>query len=175
MHTHILDMRVHTHKYMQSLHKNFVYFVFFPLYILKFNNLVWVVIESLEVNLLNSRTTISYSYNNIHSDLWQITQMTDINKKIMDNLGYGIKSVSFFKLIWDRQRERERTIDLLFHLFMHSLVSSYVPWPGIKPTTLVYQNNALTNWATKPGPVSLFRRKLHLTLDDVYTVLLSYL
>ena len=69
MHTHILDMHVHTHKYMQSLHKNFVYFVFFPLYILKFNNLVWVVIESLEVNLLNSRTTISYSYNNIHSDL----------------------------------------------------------------------------------------------------------
>ena len=32
---------------------------------------------------------------------------------------------------------------------MHSLVDSYVPWPGIEPATLAYQDNTLTNWATQ--------------------------
>ena len=42
----------------------------------------------------------------------------------------------------DRGRERERkwNVDLLFHLFMHSLVDSYVPWPRIEHTNLVYLN-----------------------------------
>ena len=44
-------------------------------------------------------------------------------------------------------------MDLLFHFLMLSLVEScYVPWPGIEPTTLAYQGDALTNWATQPGP-----------------------
>ena len=28
----------------------------------------------------------------------------------------------------------------------------HVPWSGIEPSTLVYQDDALTNWATWPGP-----------------------
>ena len=28
-----------------------------------------------------------------------------------------------------------------------------MPWLGIEPTTLAYQDNALTNWATQPGPL----------------------
>ena len=28
----------------------------------------------------------------------------------------------------------------------------YVPWPGIESTTMAYQVDALTTWATRPGP-----------------------
>ena len=58
-----------------------------------------------------------------------------------------------------RERERERERDFLFHLFMHSLVYS---WSGIEPTILVYQDDALTNWATQPGPVLPVFLLLHL-------------
>lgn len=47
--------------------------------------------------------------------------------------------------------ERERNIDLLFYLVMHSLGASCMyPDPDweIKPTTLAYGDGALTRWAT---------------------------
>ena len=48
----------------------------------------------------------------------------------------------------------------LFHLFMHSLVASCkcLDW-GSTPTILVYQEAALTNWTTRPGPPFLFEQK----------------
>lgn len=49
--------------------------------------------------------------------------------------------VFFFQLVLERGRE-ERNIDLLFHSYMHLL---YIPCLGIKPETLAYQDNALTN------------------------------
>ena len=32
----------------------------------------------------------------------------------------------------------------------------YVPWPGIKPTTLVYLDSALTNFDTRSGLFTVF-------------------
>ena len=44
-------------------------------------------------------------------------------------------------------RDTQTDIDLLFHLFMHSLVASYMcpEWKLYIPITLVYQADALTN------------------------------
>ena len=51
-----------------------------------------------------------------------------------------------------RERERERDIDVLLHLFVHSLAASCVcpDWglrsqPGIEPTALAYKDDALAN------------------------------
>ena len=47
-----------------------------------------------------------------------------------------------------KRREAKQSIDLLFHLFMHSLVDSLMclDWTSNqKPKTLVYQDNTLTN------------------------------
>ena len=52
-------------------------------------------------------------------------------------------------------REGEGNINLLFHLFMHSLVNSCLCLIGVKPTALEYGDNALTNWSTQPGWLSL--------------------
>lgn len=51
-------------------------------------------------------------------------------------------------------REGERNIDLLLHLLMHRFFC--VPWPGIRPSTLVYLGDALTDWAAWPGLIHLF-------------------
>ena len=32
----------------------------------------------------------------------------------------------------------------------------YLPWPKVKPTTLVYWDNSLTNWAIWPGLDNIF-------------------
>ena len=54
-------------------------------------------------------------------------------------------------LEWQRRWEREK------HWFVVSLIYAfigwflYMPWPGIEPTTLEYQDDAPTNWATQPG------------------------
>ena len=58
---------------------------------------------------------------------------------------------TFYLLILERGREKEK------HQFVVPLISVfincflYVPWLGIKSATLAYQNDALTNWATWPG------------------------
>ena len=53
-----------------------------------------------------------------------------------------------------RKREREREIDLLFHLFMHLLVDFlYVPWSGIEPATLAYWTTLLPTELPSWGPV----------------------
>ena len=57
----------------------------------------------------------------------------------------------------ERQRERETERELLFHLFVHLLVDSHMcPGWWIEPTTLVYQDNAVNNWATQPGALKHF-------------------
>ena len=58
---------------------------------------------------------------------------------------------------WVGGKGRGRSTDLLFYLFMYSWVDSFLfPEPGIEPTTLVYQDNALSDGATRPGQESLF-------------------
>ena len=52
------------------------------------------------------------------------------------------------------EKEKERNIDLLFHLFMHSLTASCMFQLEIEPTTLAHRDDAPTNWATWPGPPS---------------------
>ena len=59
----------------------------------------------------------------------------------------------FFKFFnWcERERERERETEL-FRLVMHLLVNSHMcpDWDGTHNHHLVYQDNTLTKWATKP-------------------------
>ena len=47
------------------------------------------------------------------------------------------------------RRGRKRDMDFLFHLFIHSFIGWFlcVPWPGIKPATLIYWDDALSDWA----------------------------
>lgn len=49
--------------------------------------------------------------------------------------------VLIFFPIGFRKRKGERNIDLLFHLYMHLFMCP----DGIKPETLAYQDNSLTN------------------------------
>ena len=54
--------------------------------------------------------------------------------------------------------EREEGRETNKHQFVFPLIYAlidcflYVSWPGIELTTLVYKNNALSNWAIWPGP-----------------------
>lgn len=50
----------------------------------------------------------------------------------------------FLKLIWEREKEREGEINLLFHLLIHWLMLGCAL---IEPTTSMYWVNALTSWA----------------------------
>ena len=57
-----------------------------------------------------------------------------------------------------RERQRDTHTELLFLLFMYSMVDScflYVLWPGTEPPTLAYQNDTLANWAIQPGARNL--------------------
>ena len=45
--------------------------------------------------------------------------------------------------------ERERFVIPLIYAFIGCFW--HVLWPGIEPTTLAYQDDTLTNWATQPG------------------------
>ena len=60
--------------------------------------------------------------------------------------------VFFVKFILEAEREREGEVDLLFHLVVHSLVSSWIcSWQDIKPATSAYRDYAVTNRATRLG------------------------
>ena len=65
----------------------------------------------------------------------------------------------FFICWWERERggerERNRNIDLLLCPSIHSRVDSYAHWPGMEPTTLVYQDDTVTHWAARPGLYSV--------------------
>ena len=52
----------------------------------------------------------------------------------------------------DRERERETSICCSTYLCIHWLIL-ICPLTGTEPTTLVYQDNAPTNWTTRPGCV----------------------
>ena len=63
-------------------------------------------------------------------------------------------SIFIYFLLLILEGGRERTLDLLSHLFMHSLVDSRVcPEQGSNPRPwhIEATGNALTNWATQPG------------------------
>lgn len=53
--------------------------------------------------------------------------------------------IDFFFL----ENEKHLSVVPLIHAFLGWLL--YVPWPGIKPSTLAYVDDTLTNWATSPG------------------------
>ena len=58
-----------------------------------------------------------------------------------------IMEVCFF-LNWYYREEHQFVVPLIYAFFGWFL---YMPWPGIKPTTLAYRDDALTNGATRPG------------------------
>ena len=62
------------------------------------------------------------------------------------------QDLSFF--YWEEGRERDQFVVPLMHAFIGCFLS--VPWPEIKLATLVYQDNALTNWAAWPGSLGSF-------------------
>ena len=71
-----------------------------------------------------------------------------------------IKQFSVFLFLkstyrFERLREKYRFVVLLFHSFIGCFL--YVPWPRIKPATLAYWDDALTNWTTQPGHKNLLR------------------
>ena len=53
-----------------------------------------------------------------------------------------------FLFIDFRERENHRSVVLLFYAFIGCFL--YVPRLGIKPTTLMHQDNAVTKWITLP-------------------------
>ena len=73
---------------------------------------------------------------------------------------------------WFSFREREEGREkhrFVFHLCMHLCIHwcfSYVPWPGTKPATVGYQDDALTNWAAWPGLKGHFFRS---RMDSIRT------
>ena len=56
-------------------------------------------------------------------------------------------------------RGRHQCIVLLIYEFIDWFL--YVPWQRIKPATLAYWNDALTNWAIWPGPLNCFKSLNH--------------
>ena len=56
----------------------------------------------------------------------------------------------------DLQRERERTVNSLIPL-IYTFIGwfLYGPWPGIKPATLEYPDDVLTNWPIPAGHQTL--------------------
>ena len=65
----------------------------------------------------------------------------------------------FSLLLIFREREEERREggarkEHQFVPLIYACISwfLYVPWPGIKPATLLYWDDALTTWATQLGP-----------------------
>ena len=70
----------------------------------------------------------------------------------------------FYWLIWEKERDHRFVVPLIY-AFIGWLL--YVPWLGIEPATLVYSDNALTNWTERsswrglslgPCPVSALPR-----------------
>ena len=49
----------------------------------------------------------------------------------------------------DKEREKHQFVVPLIYAFIGWYL--YVPWPVIQPATLVYWDNALTDWDTQPG------------------------
>ena len=53
----------------------------------------------------------------------------------------------FYLLILEGKGEKETSICFpLIYTFIGCFL--YVPWPGIEPASVVYSDNALTNWTT---------------------------
>ena len=75
-----------------------------------------------------------------------------------ENIRISNVYLNFKKLIC----KRERNIDLLVYLFIYAFIGwfLYVPRLGFEPTTLMYQDDALPNWATWPGPDVYFHLKI---------------
>ena len=68
-------------------------------------------------------------------------------------LPFPLKKKNWFK------REKCQFVVPLIHALIGWFL--YVPWPGIKPTTLAHWVNAPTNWAPGQGPYhSLFKKDL---------------
>ena len=58
--------------------------------------------------------------------------------------------LNFLFINWFLEREKHQFVILLIYAFIGWCL--HVPWLGIEPTTLVYWEDALTNWATWAGP-----------------------
>ena len=56
-----------------------------------------------------------------------------------------------FKLIWEREKEREKHRFVVSPIYAFTGLFSYVPWQGIQPSMLAHRDDASTNWPIWPG------------------------
>ena len=96
-------------------------------------------------NSINTQST-SLSFTLMNSALYSIE---DKKLQIYVEIKIIFLFLNFYLLIL-RKREKHWFVVPLIYAFIGWL--PYVPWPGIKPATLMYQDDALTNWAPWPGP-----------------------
>ena len=75
----------------------------------------------------------------------------------MEHYGFTL-CISFFMV--DLRDKRERNVDLVFRPFMHSLAASCLCPDRDRTKTLACQDNALTTWATRPGPLRFLSQEL---------------
>ena len=93
---------------------------------------------------------------------------THIYYDMIDYIPYAVPYIPWLIIIFlidfrlrEERGERERDIDFVFPLtvaFIGWLL--FVALQGLKPTTLVYQHNALTNWAAWSGPDLFYNLQL---------------
>ena len=85
----------------------------------------------------------------IKTDIDDMERMNETSVNI-SHVG-SVSSVLCLNFILERWRRKEIWGRFVVHL-IYSFTDWFwcVPWPGIKPATLMYQDNILTNWATWP-------------------------
>ena len=94
------------------------------------------------------------------------THLTDVSAEA-NTFDHSIIFLNFLYWLIDwfvRVRERERETSTSYSAYLCSIGwFRYVPWRRIELATLVYPDNALTNWTARPGLTSPFLTKcLHL-------------
>ena len=76
----------------------------------------------------------------------------------MEELSFLIIVLPPILFYWFFLKRKESKGEIEKHWLMVPLIYAFigwffhVPWLGIEPSTLVYRDDALTNWATGPQP-----------------------
>ena len=94
-----------------------------------------------------------YKVHNVES-WWVMSNKGRINhyaEVLMEKTLYWKEMGDFYLLILETGREKHWFVVPLIHALIGWFL--YVPWLGIKPTTLAYGADALTHWPTQAGPL----------------------
>ena len=89
--------------------------------------------------------------NNLKSSPGEIQKCKRQKKEANLTSWYGRWQGRFLLIGFFFLRERGTLICCFTYLCIHWLLLPHKPWPGMESTSLVYQEDALTNWATGPG------------------------